>query len=683
LFATTIRPPLTDAVMENRVPAWKTADRQALARLNIETGVELLHHLPLRYQDLRFVKPIAGLCEGEEAQVAGSIVHSQRLARGVLLHLRDDSGTLALRFFRLHPALQARCAMGAQVAFFGTVRRFQGQLEMVHPQLLHRQPDRQAGCWAVYPTTAGLSQARLRHLIGQALACLAPGDDPLPKIALSHWGLMGLKEALCHVHQPADPGAESLHQARERLALNELLAHALMRRYEQEQFQCQAAPALRAQGDLQNRLLAGFGFTLTPGQQGAWAELRHALEQQRPMRTLLQGEVGCGKTVVTALAMAQAVDSGHQAALMAPTELLAEQHALVLQRWFQPCGIDVGYLAGSMPAAVRRQVLAGLDDGSLPLVVGTHALAEEAVRFARLGLVVIDEQQRFGIRQRLALAAKGGDLQPHQLLSTATPIPRTLALAGYGAWGLCVIDGLPAGRKPVKTVLLAADRLDEVTARLAQRCALGEQAYWVCTVIDEHEDLAAQAALGRWAQLCDALPGIRVGLVHGRMTAAERQEVMVAFQQGMIHVLVATTVIEVGIDVPQATLMVIENPERLGLSQLHQLRGRIGRGDAGGTCVLLADASLSSVARARLATLRATTDGFRIAEADLAQRGPGEWLGRRQAGFVAWRLADPLRQPALGQKALDMAQWLWQQEPVAARAMIRWWFGSKVDGVQA
>jgi ATP-dependent DNA helicase RecG len=675
--------PSLDEPMGYAASHWKNADRQALARLDIQTPVELLHHLPVRYQDLRCERAIASLSEGEEALVSGVITHSQRLARGMLFHLRDDTGTLALRFFRMHPALQARCTVGAHAAFFGTVRLFQGQLEMVHPQLPHRQHTAQARCWAIYPTTAGLSQMRLRHLVGQALTALAPDDDPLPEAVRARWDVLGFKEAACLVHQPSDPADKALQQAQERLVLDELLAHALVRRYEQERLQRLEAPALQAQGDLQERLLAGFGFTLTPGQQAAWGILRHALGQRQPMRTLLQGEVGCGKTVVTALALAQAVDSGHQAALMAPTELLAEQHAVVLRRWFEPCGVVVGYLAGSTPAASRRELLTALASGAVPLVVGTHAMAEEAVRFARLGLVVIDEQQRFGIRQRQALAAKGGELQPHQLLSTATPIPRTLALVGYGTWELCVIEGLPAGRQPVKTVLLPTDRLAEVTGRLAQRCAQGEQAYWVCTVIDEHDDLAVQAAQGRWAQLHAALPGIRVGLVHGRMTAAERQEIMMAFQRGTIQVLVATTVIEVGIDVPQATLMVIENPERLGLSQLHQLRGRIGRGSGGGVCVLLADPALSPVARVRLATLRATTDGFRIAEADLAQRGPGEWLGRRQAGFVSWRLADPLHQPALWQKALEMAQWLWEQEPAAARAMIRWWFGEKADWLQA
>ena len=671
--------------MGRAVLGWKSADRQALARLDIQTPVELLHHLPVRYQDLRCERAIASLGEGDEALVAGVITHSQRLAKGMLFHLRDDSALLALRFFRMHPALQARCTVGARAVFFGTVRRFQGQLEMVHPQLMQPSWDWKPGhatCWAVYPTTAGLSQTRLRHFMRQALATLAPDDDPLPEAVRARWDMLEFKEASCLAHQPSDPADKALQRAQERLVLDELLAHALVRRYEQERLQRLEAPALHAQGDLQERLLAGFGFTLTPGQQAAWGILRHALGQRQPMRTLLQGEVGCGKTVVTALALAQAVDSGHQAALMAPTELLAEQHAAVLRRWFEPCGVRVGYLAGSTPAASRRELLTALASGAVPLVVGTHALAEEAVRFARLGLVVIDEQQRFGIRQRQALAAKGGVLQPHQLLSTATPIPRTLALVGYGTWELCMIEGLPAGRQPVKTVLLPTERLVEVTGRLAQRCAQGEQAYWVCTVIDEHDDLAVQAAQSRWAQLHAALPGIQVGLVHGRMSAAERQEIMAAFQCGTIQVLVATTVIEVGIDVPQATLMVIENPERLGLSQLHQLRGRIGRGSGGGVCVLLADSSLSPVARERLATLRATSDGFRIAEADLTQRGPGEWLGRRQAGFVAWRMADPLHQPALWQKAQDMAQWLWKQEPTAAQAMIRWWFGEKVDWLQ-
>ena len=666
---------------------WRRADSQALARLDIHTPVELLHHLPVRYQDLRCQRAIASVQEGEEALVAGTITHSQRLAKGFLFHLRDDSALLALRFFRLHPALQARCRVGERVAFFGTVRRFQGQLEMVHPHLLPQtllsRPGGQALCWAVYPTTAGLSQARLRHLVAEALAAFGPRDDPLPEDVLSRWAVLGFSEAARLVHQPSDPAGAALQQAQQRLLLDELLAHALVRRYEQQQLQRLKAPALRPQGDLQERLLAGFGFVLTPGQQRAWNTLRQALGKEQPMRTLLQGEVGCGKTVMIALAMAQAVDSGHQAALMAPTELLAEQHAMVLQRWFEPCGVQVGYLAGSMPVATKKEVLAALANGGLSVVVGTHALAEEAVRFAQLGLAVIDEQQRFGIRQRQALVAKGGEWQPHQLLSTATPIPRTLALTTYGSWDLCVVEGLPAGRQPVKTVLLPAERLNEVTERVARRCAAGEQAYWVCTVIDEHEELAAQAAQGRWAQLHAALPDIRVGLLHGQMAAAQRQEVMAAFQQGVIQLLVATTVIEVGIDVPQATLMVIENPERLGLSQLHQLRGRIGRGEAGGVCVLLADPRLSPAARARLTTLRAHSDGFRIAEADLEQRGPGEWLGRRQAGFVPWRLADPLRHPVLWQQAQDMAQWLWEREPAAAQSMILWWFGDKVAWLQA
>ena len=667
-----------------------------LERLGIRTIADALFHLPLRYQDRTRVVRIGQLRPGEEAVVEGTLDHVElvyRRRRALLAHLSDGSGGLTLRWFHFSARQREQLQPGRRIRLYGEARRGSAGLEVVHPEyrLLadEASPPLDEALTPVYPATEGVGQATLRRLAGAALDWLARtgglADHAGPAVAA---GLPDLRSALVTVHRPApDVDVPALlaatHPACRRLAFEELLAHHVSLRRLRQRARERDAPELRGTGELVAALRAALPFDLTRAQERVVAEVERDLAQPRPMLRLVQGDVGSGKTVVAALAALRALESGCQAAVMAPTEVLAEQHFRNFSAWLEPLGVRVGWLTGRLTAAQRRRELADVAEGRTRVVVGTHALFQEEVAFAGLGLAIVDEQHRFGVHQRLALREKGaaGGLVPHQLIMTATPIPRTLAMTAYADLDTSVIDELPPGRTPVETLVVSGTRRDEVVQRVAAACREGHQAYWVCTLIEQSETRAGQAAAETAAQLAGALPQLRVGLVHGRLKASEKEAVMAQFQAGEIDLLVATTVIEVGVDVANASLMVIENAERLGLSQLHQLRGRVGRGAAASRCVLLYQPPLSEGARSRLATLRETSDGFRIAERDLELRGPGEVLGTRQTGMVGFRIADPVRDAAMLPQVRAGAERLLADDPAAVEALTaRWLAGGERYG---
>ncbi|WP_211226221.1 ATP-dependent DNA helicase RecG [Solimonas flava] len=656
-----------------------------LRTLGLARVRDLLFHLPLRYEDRRAHQPVAQLRIGQEALVRGRIVAQDlRFAgrRTLRVTLDDGSGPLLLRFFHFNEAQRAQLASGRWLQVFGDVRAGSGGLEMVHPQCRvadaaeDLQPE--ATLTPIYPLTTGLTQARLRQLIEQALALAARDADlarPLP-------GLDGpdTLAALRAIHQPRDDrDAQRLlartHPAQQRLKCEELLAHQLSLRVLRQRQRSRPSPRLPDAAQATAELQAVLGFAMTGAQRRVIAEVCRDLGAAQPMLRLVQGDVGSGKTVVAAVAMLAAARAGLQAVLLAPTELLAEQHQRNLERWFAPLGLTPVLLANKLKKARRDAALAAIADGSAALIVGTHAVFQDEVRFHRLAVVVVDEQHRFGVQQRLALRDKGGARAPHQLIMSATPIPRTLAQTVYADLDVSVIDELPPGRTPVQTVVLSNEKRDEVLARIGEACRQQRQAYWVCTLIEESEELDAEAAEATATRLRAELPGVRVGLVHGRMKGEAKDEQMRAFKDGVTQLLVATTVIEVGVDVPNASIMVIENAERLGLSQLHQLRGRVGRGSEKSQCVLLYQGPLGEAARARLETMRATTDGFAIAQRDLELRGPGELLGRRQTGEIGMKLADPLRDAALVPPLQQLAERWLEREPELAKLLIARWVG--------
>jgi len=676
----------------------RTVER--LAGLGIHTVQDLLFHLPLRYEDRTHVTPIGALRPGATALLEGRIELAQirfGRKRSLIAALADGTGRVQLRFFYFGRTLEQRLKRGLHLACFGEARHGPNGLELVHPEL-HPLAEHQAAptddrLTPVYPATEGLSQATLRGLSAQALARLDNSRDEielLPDQALQRLRLPALRDALRTVHRPP-PGSriealrEGRHSAVQRLALEELLAHHLGLRLLRQRMEHSTAPALAGDGRLSEAFLNALPFVLTAAQQRGAREVRADLECPRPMHRLVQGDVGSGKTVIAALAALHAIEAGHQVALMAPTELLAEQHARNLHGWFDPLGLRTAWLGGRLAQRARREVLAEIADGSAQLVVGTHALFQESVRFARLGLVIIDEQHRFGVHQRLALRAKGSDQgeRAHQLVMTATPIPRTLAMAAYADLDTSVIDELPPGRTPIGTVALPESRRGEVVERVNAACRTGAQAYWVCTCIEESEALQCQAAAQTAEALADALPELRIGLAHGRMKGEQRSAVMSAFKAGELDLLVATTVVEVGVDVPNASLMIIDNAERLGLAQLHQLRGRVGRGTRNSVCVLLYQPPLSSAARARLAALRKSNDGFAIAQRDLELRGPGEVLGTRQTGVLELRIADLVRDAALVPEVERIATDLLARRPGAVAPLIHRWVGDRVNCVEA
>jgi ATP-dependent DNA helicase RecG len=661
---------------------------KALADAGIERLQDLWFHLPLRYEDRTRVVPIRDALPGSRVQVEGVIDAAERGFRfrpQLRVAISDASNaTLLLRFFHFTRAQAEQLAPGTRLRVYGEVRHGPQGPEMVHPswqRLLLEQPIEQT-LTPVYPVAEGLQQRRLAGLIGQALALL-PDDERLeclPPALRARHKLTSLREALRYVHRPP-PRADveqllaGQHPAQRRLAFDELIAHNLGLKRLRASIRARAAPRIGTPGARRERLLAALPFQLTGAQQRALADLDRDLECGVPMLRLVQGDVGSGKTVVAALAALAAVDAGWQAAVMAPTEVLGEQHARNFGHWLEPLGLRVVWLAGKVKGRARERALAALA-GDADVVVGTHALMQEGVAFRRLGLAIIDEQHRFGVHQRLALRDKGsGGEVPHQLVMTATPIPRTLAMTAYADLDISVIDELPPGRTPVRTVVLAGARREEVIGRIRVACADQRQAYWVCTLIEESDKLEAQAAEAAFESLREALPGVAVGMVHGRLRPAQKQAVMADFASGAVQLLVATTVIEVGVDVPNASLMVIENAERLGLSQLHQLRGRVGRGSAASSCVLLYQGPLSEAARERLETMRETADGFRIAEKDLELRGPGEVLGTRQTGEAAFRVASLARDAGMLPAVNAAADSLLQSDPHAVERLIRRWVG--------
>lgn len=665
-----------------------------LARLKIASISDLLFHLPLRYQDRTRITPIATLRSGHEAVVEGDVaaaevVHGRR--RSLLVRLRDGSGILSLRFFHFSPAQQQQFRPGIRVRAFGEARAGATGLEIYHPEyrlLGHDEPPVEDHLTPIYPTTEGLNQARLRALIDQAVEILEAAPDALPDQIPEHlrqrFSLPPLLECLKTLHHPppdsdAEALSQGLHPASRRLAMEELLAHQLSLREVRLRIQHDGAPALPSGRSLKTRFLAQLPFSLTTAQRRVLDEIGQDLARPAPMLRLVQGDVGSGKTVVAAMAALTAIAGDCQAALMAPTELLAEQHYRTFCSWFEPLNIDVAWLSGKLKGKARLDTKAAISDGRARMIIGTHAIFQDDVSFQRLGLAIIDEQHRFGVHQRLSLREKGeaGGLTPHQLVMTATPIPRTLAMSAYADLDVSVIDELPPGRTPVTTAVISDERRPEVIRRIRAACAEGRQAYWVCTLIEESEVLTCQAAEVTREELVEALPELSIGLVHGRMKASEKAEAMDAFKSGELDLLVATTVIEVGVDVPNASLMIIENPERLGLSQLHQLRGRVGRGSTESFCVLLYHPPLSQTSKQRLAVMRETTDGFRIAERDLEIRGPGEVLGTRQTGLAQMKIADLERDADLLPRITPLADALLAWDANAGQPLIRRWLGEE------
>jgi len=660
-----------------------------LERLGVRSVQDLALLLPARYEDRSRVLPIGALQPGQRAVVEGEVLLTEVVKRRrpmLVVALSDATGMLTLRFFHFTARQQQALARGVRLRCFGEVRAGQRGPEMVHPEYQRAEPagqQEESGLTPVYPGTEGLTQGRIRQLVRLGLGALHNSlPELLPPGALAGRGLPALDDALRLLHRPpADVDLAALesgrHPARRRLALEELLAHQLAMRALRHRSRRKSAWPL-AGGQLTQRFIDSLPFELTGAQQRVIAEVRRDLAERVPMMRLVQGDVGSGKTVVAAAAALQAVAAGAQAAIMAPTELLAEQHHANFRSWLAPLGVTVCWLSGSQPAAARREALRQLASGEAAVAVGTHALFQEGVEFSRLGLAVIDEQHRFGVHQRLALTDKGtaAGRRPHQLVMTATPIPRTLAMATYADLDTSVIDELPPGRGQVRTVAMPESRRDEIITRIREACEAGRQAYWVCPLIEESDQLQAQAAEDTAALLAESLPELSIGLIHGRLRPAEKESIMRAFKAGEIHLLVATTVIEVGVDVPRASLMIIENAERMGLAQLHQLRGRVGRGEADSSCVLLYRPPLSPAATTRLAAMRDSNDGFEIARTDLELRGPGEVLGIRQTGLLGLRVADLLRDQDLMPLVRELADQLLQRHPESVSALTRRWIGT-------
>jgi len=661
---------------------------EKLAEYGVHHIEDLLFHLPLRYQDRTRVTPIAALQINFEAVVEGEIraadvVFGRR--RSLVARLQDGSGTLTLRFFHFTAAQKNKLASGTRLRCFGSVRRGSAGMEMYHPQYNLCEAGEHSSeehLTPIYPTTSGISQNQWRSLCAQALALLAKAapEDLLPA---QFNGGFSLVAALHYLHNPPPDAAiaqlqEGRHPAQLRLALEELVAHHLALLRLRSQQQSVASPQLPRHVQTHEALLAALPFRPTAAQQRVIEEIAADLTRSTPMLRLLQGDVGSGKTLVAASATLQAISNGYQVAVMAPTEILAEQHRQNFSSWLAPLGITPAVLTGKIKGRLRKNLLYDLASGEVQLLIGTHALFQADVVFHQLGLVVVDEQHRFGVHQRLSLTEKASARtgRPHQLVMTATPIPRTLSMVAYADLDCSIIDELPPGRQAVTTVLIDSARRAQVVERIAGACASGRQAYWVCTLVEESDVLQAQAAESTAAELAEALSHLRIGLIHGRLSSTQKEAVMQAFTRGDLALLVATTVIEVGVDVANASLMVIENPERLGLAQLHQLRGRVGRGDTASHCVLLYQTPLSANGKQRLTAMRESNDGFYIAEQDLALRGPGEVLGTRQTGDMAFRIADLSRHGDLLDQAQVLGSALRDQPEVEAQ-LVRRWTGAK------
>jgi len=702
-----------DVAAVSGVAGVSAAVRQKLGRLGLKCELDLVLHLPLRYEDETKVVRLSDAVAGETAQIEGQVedtVIQYRPKRMLVCRIRDGEDLLYVRFFNFYPSYQKQLAPGSRLRLLGELRTGFFGLEMVHPRfrVLRSDEPLPQSLTPVYPTTAGLSQAVLRRLVERALDA-ADLTDTLPAELIAPLKLPSVKQSIAYLHNPPpDARLEALeqrtHPAWRRVKFDELLAQQLSMRMHYRKRQTVPAPRLARHAQLSARLLAALPFRLTRAQQRVLGEIRSDLSRAHPMQRLLQGDVGSGKTVVAALAALQAVESGYQVAVMAPTEILAEQHYLKFSQWLAPLGVGVARLAGNLGRKQKRAQLEGMVGGDAKVVVGTHALFQEQVRFQRLGLAIVDEQHRFGVLQRLALRLKGAldAEQPHQLMMSATPIPRTLAMSFYADLDVSVIDELPPGRTPVVTKLVSEARRDEVIARVRDACLQGRQAYWVCPLIEDSElsagadagsarvgrrsasgkqseALQLQTALDTFERIRRTFPELAVGLVHGRLAGAEKAAVMEAFQSGALQLLVATTVIEVGVDVPNASLMVIENAERMGLAQLHQLRGRVGRGADSSVCILLYQSLLSGTARERLRIIYNTADGFEVARHDLRMRGPGELLGARQSGLPMLRFSDPERDLDLLEAARDVADRMLRKWPERAEAHLQRWLGGRQE----
>ncbi|UJP03192.1 MAG: ATP-dependent DNA helicase RecG [Nitrosomonas sp.] len=669
-----------------------TQVQEKLSRLGIATELDLILHLPIRYEDETHLFPIADAPPGQTVQVEGVIIHTEvvfRPRRQLVCQIEDNSGILVMRFLNFYGSQIKTYAVGKRVRLLGEIRSGFFGAEMVHPKCrIVRAGESLADTMTpVYPTTAGLTQTILGKLIAQALRNAQHIlTETIPDDIIRKYRLAGLRDSVMCLHNPPpDVALEALqtrtHPAWRRVKFDELLAQQLSMRLHYRQRRSRSAPVLTQKNTLKQQFLAQLNFALTTAQIRVCTEISRDLASAYPMQRLLQGDVGSGKTIVAALAALQAIENGYQAAIMAPTEILAEQHFQKLASWFEPLGIKVAWLSGSQKKKQKQAVLDDIASGAAHLAAGTHALFQEQVVFHQLGLAIIDEQHRFGVQQRLALRMKGtqSDQVPHQLMMSATPIPRTLSMSYFADLDVSIIDELPPGRSPVMTKLIAGNRRDEVIARIRHACEQGKQVYWVCPLIEESETLQLQTALETFENLHTVFPDLTVGLVHGRLPAQEKAAVMVAFKQGEIQLLVATTVIEVGVDVPNASLMVIENAERMGLSQLHQLRGRVGRGSEASICILMFQQPLSEIARKRLRIIFEHTDGFEIARQDLNLRGPGEFLGARQSGVPMLRFADLEQDGELITAAQAAAEEMLNRYPELVQRHIERWLGDKTE----
>ena len=658
---------------------------EKLAKLGLTTLQDMMFHLPRDYEDRSHISPICAGHAGATLMLEGEVMSSE-VAKGkrqsLAVRFNDGTGTITLRFYHFYPQQKEHFQRGIRLRVFGEIRLGASGMEMYHPEyktVTVNEPLPEANLTSIYPTTEGITQARLRQLMAEALTHASPQTLPelMPPYANNRYDLL---KALHIVHNPpSDSNRELLlagiHPAQQRLAFEELTAHQISLMQRRQHIQSIPSPTLKADCPLAQQLLAKLPFQLTNAQRRVWGEIAADLTLPKPMLRLIQGDVGSGKTIVAALAACHAVASDWQVGLMAPTEILAEQHFVNFSAWFNDLGLPVAWLSGKQGVKERNASLAKIVSGEEKIIVGTHALFQESVQFARLGLVIIDEQHRFGVDQRLALRQKGEHLGlcPHQLIMTATPIPRTLAMSAYGDLDTSVIDELPPNRTPVTTVALSNARRTEVIERVRANCQTGKQAYWVCTLVEQSETLDAQAAEATYQEIKERFPDINIGLVHGKMKADEKQAVMQAFKDNQLQLLIATTVIEVGVDVPNASIMVIENAERLGLSQLHQLRGRVGRGATASFCALLYKHPLSQNGQERLRIMRETNDGFLIAEKDLEIRGPGELLGTKQTGDMGFRVAKLERDNHLLNQAHYVAAQILKDYPRNAEALLKRW----------
>ena len=660
-----------------------SASAALLEKLNIFTTDDLLFHLPRDYEDRSTIIPMNQLIVGRSYLLEGIVKGvdfppGKRKSMAVLL--QDDFAKVTLRFYHIYKALTDRAKIDQRLRIFGEVRVGARGLELYHPEIqliTEHTPLPKTELTAIYPATDGLTQPKLRQYVKQALI---QHSDDLPELLPPQFtnGYV-LKQALEYIHQPPINAnmlqlAQGSHPAQQRLIFEELVAHQISLLSRRAYIQQIAAPAFSPSKNFAKQLLATLPFRMTSAQSRVCKEIVADLKQNKPMLRLIQGDVGAGKTLVAGVTACHALEEGWQVALMAPTEILAEQHYLNFKKWFEPLGLNVSWLSGKQKGKARASAEHLIKQGSANLVVGTHALFQENIEFAKLGLVIIDEQHRFGVDQRLALRNKGThNTTPHQLVMTATPIPRTLAMSAYGDLDTSVIDELPPGRTPIQTVTIPLERREEVLHRIASNCGEGKQAYWVCTLVEQSETLDAQAAEATYQEMTERFPHLNIGLVHGKMKAQDKQAVMQQFKENQLQLLIATTVIEVGVDVPNASIMVIENAERLGLSQLHQLRGRVGRGATASFCALLYKSPLSQNGQERLRILRESNDGFVIAEKDLEIRGPGELLGTKQTGDMGFRVAKLERDDHLLNQAHHVAQQILKDYPENATALLKRW----------